>query len=71
MGVLCYLVVIFGLFSGCWLMVGEQTARWLFVTVHLGCAMAVLLLYLGELSSSHFAEAQNLDPTNPSRKLQS
>lgn len=71
MGVLCYLVVVLGLFGGCWMVVGEQTARWLFVTVHLGCAMAVLLLYIGELSGRHLVEAQSLDSATSSRKLHS
>lgn len=71
MGVLCYLVLVLGLFGGCWVIVGEQTARWLFVTVHLGCAMAVLLLYCRELLNRHLVEAQSLDPDPSSRKLHS
>ena len=71
MGVLCYLVLILGLFGGCWVMVGEQTARWLFVTVHLGCATAVLLLYFSELLNRRLVEAQSLESTPSSQKLHS
>jgi|GEM_PF-4363423 len=71
MGVLCYLILVLGLFGGCWVMVGEQIARWLFVTVHLGCAMAVLLLYFSELLNRPLVEAQSLESTPSSQKLHS
>jgi hypothetical protein len=50
-GVLYYLALVLGLFGGCWVMVGKDTARWLFLTVHIGCATAVLLLYMREVQS--------------------
>jgi len=70
MGVLYYLALVLGLFGGCWAMVGEHTARWLFVTVHLSCAAAVLLLYIRELLFRHLAEAQNVE-TSSSQELHS
>ena len=71
MGVLYYLALVLGLFGGCWVMVGEYTARWLFMTVHFGCAMAILLLYMRELLSRRLAEAQSLETTTSSRQLHS
>jgi uncharacterized membrane protein len=71
MGVLYYLALVLGLFGGCWVMVGEYTARWLFMTVHFGCAMAILLLYMRELLSRRLAEAQSIETTTSSRQLHS
>ncbi|MBM4258203.1 MAG: hypothetical protein FJ147_20200 [Deltaproteobacteria bacterium] len=48
MGVLYYLALVLGLFGGCWVLVGENTARWLFITVHSACVSSVLLLYIKE-----------------------
>jgi len=71
MGVLYYLALVSGLFGGCWVMMGEYTAQWLFMTVHLGCAMAVLLLYMRELPRRRLAEAPRLDPSTSSYRLHS
>ena len=71
MGVLYYLALVLGLFCGCWVMMGEHAARWMFMTVHFGCAMAVLLLYMRELLSRRLVEARSLDTTTSSHKLQS
>ena len=68
MGVLWYLVVVLGLFSICWMVAGEQTARWLFILVHLGCATAVLLLYVSEVSTRRVIETQRLDSAPSSQK---
>ena len=71
MGVLYYLALVAGLFGGCWALVGEDTARWLFVTVHVGCAMAVLLLYMKESMIRRLAETQNIGTATSSQNLQS
>ena len=71
MGVLCYLALVLGLFGGCWVMLGKDTARLLFLTVHIGCATAVLLLYMREVLSRRLAEAQSFDTIASSHKLHS
>jgi hypothetical protein len=71
MGVLYYLALVVGLFGGCWIVVGEDIARWLFGIVHVGCATAVLLLYMKESMIRQLADPQNIGPATSSRKLPS
>jgi len=71
MGVLYYLALVVGLFGGCWIAVGEDTARWLFGIVHVGCATAVLLLYMKESMIRHLADTQSVGPATSSQKLHS
>ena len=71
MGVLYYLALVLGLFGGCWVMMGKDTARWLFLTVHIGCATAVLLLYMREVLSRRLVEAQSFDTITSSHRLHS
>lgn len=71
MGVLYYLALVLGLFGGCWVIMGKDTAHWLFLTVHIGCATAVLLLYMREVLSRRLVEAQSLNNTTSSHNLHS
>ncbi len=71
MGVLYYLTFVVGLFAVCWIVAGEDTARWVFGIVHVGCATAVLLLYMKESMGCHLADTQNVGPTSSARKLHS
>ena len=71
MGVLYYLALVLGLFGGCWAMVGEHTAQWLFVMVHGVCVTAVLLLYMKELFIRRLAEARSVETTTTSPELHS
>jgi hypothetical protein len=70
-GVLYYLALVLGLFGGCWVMMGKDTARWLFLTVHIGCATAVLLLYMREVLSRRLVDPQSFDTTTSSHRLHS
>jgi hypothetical protein len=70
-GVLCYLALALGLFGGCWVMLGKDTARWLFLTVHIGCATAVLLLYMREVLSRRLVEVKSFDTIASFHKLHS
>jgi len=70
-GVLYYLALVGGLFWGCWIVVGEDTARWLFVIIHVGCATAVLLLYMKEAMIRRLTETQNGGTAPSSQKLHS
>lgn len=71
MGVLYYLALVVGLFGGCWIVVGEDTASWVFGIVHVGCATAVLLLYMKESMFRHLVDPQNVGPVTSSQKLPS
>ena len=71
MGIACYLALILGVFGGCWVVEGGPTTSLLFVTVHGGCATAVLLLYVRELSFCHVTEARSVETATATRKLHS
>jgi hypothetical protein len=71
MGVLYYLALVLGLFGVCWALVGEHTARWLFMMVHGVCATAVLLLYMKETLIRRVAETRRTDPAAVSRTRRS
>jgi len=71
MGVLYYLALVLGLFGGCWAMMGEHTAQWLFVTVHGACVTAVLLLYMKEALIFRLPEVRSVETTHSSRELHS
>jgi hypothetical protein len=71
MGVLYYLALVGGLFAVCWVVAGENIARWVFGVIHVSCATAVLLLYIKESTVCHLAEPQNVGPTTSARKLHS
>jgi hypothetical protein len=71
MGVLYYLALVLGLFGVCWALVGEHTARWLFMMIHGVCATAVVLLYIKETLIRRLAETRRAEPTNVSHNRHS
>jgi hypothetical protein len=71
MGVLYYLALVLGLFGVCWALVGEHTARWLFISVHSVCATVVLLLYIREMLIRRLADTQRVETSSISHKLHS
>jgi hypothetical protein len=71
MGVLYYLILVAGLFAGCWIVAGEDTARWVFGVVHVSCATLVLLLYMKESMVRQFTDRQEVGPANSPRKQHS
>ena len=64
MGILYYLIVSLSLFVACWVVAGGKLTQWMFVSIHLCCVAAVLLLYAREILRSRFIEAQELRRTD-------